>query len=353
MESRRFRTCTLVRWSIAFVVLTSICLSLSAVFARAEIVELKNGGRMEGEVVELTADTLRMKVGEAIVSIAVQDIAPYSLYGLRLRRLDAKDARGRLALAIYCIENNLFAEARRELNKVVELDPSLAQEVAAKKEEVRKKEPPFLLEKAQALLKQEKYEEAMKELQVLLRVYPESEQATAARKIMADTAAEIRRRNEEREKALAQMEKKKMDDKAQEAEKAIANRLERVGTLIEKAKEFNAEGLTNEGENKVTLADRAYGRAVEQLAEAKVIIQEVLANSKDEDTLATAKDKLAEVNRWLVIVYTNLGNLHALEQNYREALKWLNKALVIDQTDRVAVELKLRVSEQIIRRGWR
>jgi tetratricopeptide (TPR) repeat protein len=337
---------------MALLVLAGICLSLAQLSVRAEVVEMKKGGRIEGEVVELTADTLKLKVGEAIVSVAVRDVAPYSFYELRLRRMDPKDAAARFALAVYCIENNLFSEARRELSKTVELDASLAQEVEAKSEEIRKKEPAFLLEKSQALLKQEKYDEAMKELQSLLRIYPEGEQATAARKVLADTAAEIRKKNEEKEKVVAQIEKKKVDDRAQEAEKMVADRFERAAKRIEEAKELNAEGLNREGENKFTLADKAYVRAAERLLEVKVIVQETLANSKDVDVLAAAKDKLAEVNRWLVIVYTNLGNLYALEQNYREALKWLNRALVIDQTDRVAVELKLRVCEQIIRRGW-
>lgn len=99
----------------------------------ADVVVLKNGGQVEGEVTDL-GDRVEVKTRRATVTFAKRDIQdiirkklPRQIYAEELARLKNDDAEGHFKLALYCKENELLEEYGQLLQKVLLIDPNHAQ----------------------------------------------------------------------------------------------------------------------------------------------------------------------------------------------------------------------------------
>ena len=98
--------------------------------ARAEIVELANGGAVEGKVVRV-GEVLRVELGSGSViylkESEVAAIRPGSWkedYAARRAALGPRDAEGRYQLAIWCARKGLNAESEAEIRAALAIDPA-------------------------------------------------------------------------------------------------------------------------------------------------------------------------------------------------------------------------------------
>ncbi len=106
---------------------------LAAAGAAADILYLKNGGRIEGVVreegdvfvVESLSGTARVRRGE----VSYRQSMPYvtEIYAERRARIRPGDAEGFFALARFCRENGLRREEQAALRSVVEISPDHAE----------------------------------------------------------------------------------------------------------------------------------------------------------------------------------------------------------------------------------
>jgi len=122
--------------------------------------------------------------------------------------------------------------------------------------------------------------------------------------------------------------------------------------VYDDARKLNGDGLEYEGNTSVSKADKSWRAAETALFTCKDLLMEVAAGTKDVEALAAAKKMEADCDALLVIVYGNIGHLWAVERYYKEATKWLNRALAIDPTNHFATEIKLQVAAQQIRRSY-
>lgn len=102
-------------------------------FARADVIHLKGGGRLECEVVEERANTVVVDVSAGRVTlprsrIERMDMGASALARFRARaaRLAGADLAGWLALAAWARENDLITQSRSALEHVLALDPANA-----------------------------------------------------------------------------------------------------------------------------------------------------------------------------------------------------------------------------------
>lgn len=333
------------------------CLALSLLLlatarpAPAETIELKTGTTMQGEIVETTADAIVLEVDGARLTIKMSDIAPYQQYRLRVKQLADGDAPGHFALGEFCRASGLYSQARTEYDKALAIDAALGDKIRPALEALATAEADAWLGRGKAAIQEGRLEDALKHLQVLTSRFPDTAQAADAKTLMAEATQSLRQRNEEKERQLKAL----ADQRAGKGrgEEELTARFQTALRLVEEGKLANAEGLDHEGATKTSRAQKAFEKAVAAFREAREIVAEILKTSKDVDLLAAAKEKAPELDRWLVIGYENLGHLWAVEFNFREALKWLNKALAIDPNDKFALELKLKMAEQHIGRNAR
>jgi len=114
-------------------------IAVSCGVAMADTLHLANGGKLEGKVVERRDGKLHVVLDGAgldavPVVIAASEVVRIEPSRTRLEEYTARasalafvDVEGRLALALWCKEQGLLEPMRRELERVVELDPDHAQ----------------------------------------------------------------------------------------------------------------------------------------------------------------------------------------------------------------------------------
>lgn len=99
----------------------------------ADAIHLKDGRRLEGEIVEDTGDyvTIRMKYGT--IRVAKRDIEKIEegktirqIYEEKASQIADDDADGHFDLALWCEENLLFEEQRKHLEHVILIEPDHA-----------------------------------------------------------------------------------------------------------------------------------------------------------------------------------------------------------------------------------
>lgn len=326
----------------------TVLLLLAASLASADTIEFKNGNRLTGEVTSITRDKVAIQMEEASAAFDTKDLDPYCFYRLYAPYVPQGGA-AHMELATYLAGEKAYEPARKEFLKAVVFDENLAAEVDAKLKEVNDAEAKGLFDDATAAVAAQRYEEALSRFQQILQRFPDSPLAEQSKKAMSDAADAIAKENEAKKALLAQLAAKQADDKNKQGEALLKSKADTAAKDLEDGKKLNADGLEQEGKGKLTRADRAYQSAASKLVEAKNLLLEVQSGTKDDELAKTAREKLPEVDKWLIAVYDNLGHMWAMQQNFRDALLWLNRALAIDPTDKTASELKLKIAEEQIK----
>ncbi len=122
---------------IAFLCALAACALSLATRAAADTYTMKNGEKIEGELLEERGERLRIRTIIGIVDVDKSDIAsvkkkktPWKLYEEKSRAC-ADTAQAHWELARWCEKRGLGAERRAELELVIELDPNHAKARAA------------------------------------------------------------------------------------------------------------------------------------------------------------------------------------------------------------------------------
>jgi hypothetical protein len=107
--------------------------AVSARGARADIVHLDDGRRIEGKLIEESAERVRIDTRAGIQEFARAQVksiervkTPWEEYRERALLLSPKDAEGRYRLGLWCRERNLVPEALAEFRRAVEANPDHA-----------------------------------------------------------------------------------------------------------------------------------------------------------------------------------------------------------------------------------
>ena len=110
-----------------------LLLALAYPLGFADILHLKNGGKIEGEILSETAEAVRIKTTIGTVDIARTQIdrverkrLPAEEYGRELKALPAADVLGHFALGMWCKEHRLSEQAEERFRHVLKLSPDHA-----------------------------------------------------------------------------------------------------------------------------------------------------------------------------------------------------------------------------------
>ena len=138
-KSMRVSNCGMNQTTRTKIAIPRLLLLLALVLAplsvvQADIIRLKDGRELEGEIVGKTATTLRVKVNEfAVVEVKATQVksieskpTPWQLFADKLAALDKADVEGRFKLAMWAKEHNLNKRYRELLKAVITLNPDHA-----------------------------------------------------------------------------------------------------------------------------------------------------------------------------------------------------------------------------------
>ena len=112
----------------------SLCVTfivLLAAAAGADVVYLADGRRVEGRVIEESADSVHVKIPNGIVTVVsrkeIKGIergpSAAEVYQSMAAQAAPDDADARFQLGLWCRDHNLLAEADSEFNTAIEIDP--------------------------------------------------------------------------------------------------------------------------------------------------------------------------------------------------------------------------------------
>ncbi|TET37520.1 MAG: HEAT repeat domain-containing protein [Planctomycetota bacterium] len=119
-----------MRYKFCLYLLALSCALAFPASAEADIVILKNGGRIEGTVID-RGDSVEVVIRPGVsTTIPRKDIekiiiqtSPAQMYRDRARQLAADDALGHYHLGLWCKDQGLTREAEKEFKKVIKIHP--------------------------------------------------------------------------------------------------------------------------------------------------------------------------------------------------------------------------------------
>jgi len=313
-----------------------------------DVLQKKDGGIVVGRIQKLDADTVEILVnGEKDPRrISLRELNPYSVYKIRLDRLDKGSGEAHFALAEFCMANSLYPPATKEFEEAARLDASLADKAKKRRDEAHNEDGRARFEEAKRLAAERKYDDANRNCQLLVEKYADTPYFEEAKKLVAKIADDIAKENEAKKKQIEDKKEAQEKKKLAVAENQEKDVVAKTAELIDEAAKLWLEGLDGEAKN-LTRAEKAWKGSEAALMAARRNI-EYLLKSNDVDTIKKAKDFEKASDLILVKFYYRLGRMWAVELSYPTALEWLNKATKVphdDQMDRQINEVLLTISQ--------
>jgi tetratricopeptide (TPR) repeat protein len=335
-----------LRGALFFSILTSLASAQDK--KPDDVLQKKDGGILVGRILKMDGDNVEVLVnGEKDArKIPLRDLNPYSVYKMRLDRIDKANGEARLGLAEFCMANGLYYAATREFEEAARLDKSLEEKAKKRRDEAHSEDARSKFEEAKRLAAEKKYDAANTLCQMIVEKYSDTPYFDESKGLISKIAQDIAKENEAK--------KKQLEDKKDEKEKKIAalkenqekDLIAKTAELIDEGGKLFLEGLDGEIKN-LTKAERAWKSAEAALVTAHRNV-EYLLKSNDLETIKKAKDFERSIDAVLVKVYFRLGRMWAVELSYPSALEWLNKAMKVphdEQMDRQINEVLLTISQ--------
>src|SRR5579862_9148853 len=268
----------------------------AAVFAQDEkkkpddVLQKKDGGIVVGRIQKLDTDTVEILVnGEKDARrILLRELNPYSVYKIRLDRIDKSSGEAHLALAEFCMANGLYPPATKEFEEAARLDKSLEEKAKKRREEAHNEDGRARFEEAKRLAAERKYDDANRNCQLLVEKYADTPYFEEAKKLVARIADEVAKENDAKKKEIETKKEEKEKKKLAIAENQEKDIIAKTAEMIDEAGKLWLEGLDGEAKN-LTRAEKAW-KGAEMALVAAHRNTEYLLKSNDVETIKKAKD---------------------------------------------------------------
>jgi tetratricopeptide (TPR) repeat protein len=298
---------------------------------------LKNGNKVSGEVVTSNDDDLTLRFvasgQDATMTLQRDQVDPHSWYVVRSRALP-DTATEHLRLARFCSENGMFFQAERELNRVLELDDSMAAEVDVELMRARDGAAAKVVELATAALAKDDVVRAESLVATVITRYDDTTQADVARALVERVAARKLELERDREAERAK--------KAQAAEEARRVAwLEPVGKKLESARRKNVDALKDKN---LSRAQNGFAASVHTYEQTAAELDRLARAQENDDELRSRIDALrGVVMQEAIEVHVSLGSTYLVRGSFTRALAHANEALAMDTRSQYAKEFRARV----------
>ncbi|MCI0343448.1 MAG: hypothetical protein L0216_20265 [Planctomycetales bacterium] len=341
--------------------------------AADETLVLRSGKTFTGEVAEVGGAVVKFRTEGALLTVEFAQVEPGSLYKLLAPRTDAKNAEARFQLGETCARYGAYEEARGEFEAARSLDASFRDRVEARLREVYHLQAQGVYNQGLEAMLAADWTKAVDAFRFVADKFAESEWAEKAKELQARALAELEKAEAQKKAAPAApapaagsgptapatasgAPEVKRRLTREEAQKLRIETL--VKTLRKKAEDWSAdadkknrEGLEWDAKGNVTRASRGYEEAVDLSLRAKNALGKtagVQYYATDLAVLEEAQKKTEAINAYLVLVYLNLANLHTVQRNFERGWEYVNLALQLDPTNKRALDLKQKITEQRI-----
>ena len=325
--------------SVPFRMTLAIAL-LSAIVANSvqgEILTLRDGKHLIGRVESSGPNKVSFAYQSNGVAVTAnftkEQLDPHSWYNIRGRAV-GNDAEARLRLVRFTVASGMFAVAERELDRILSLDPTLAETVDLERAQVRDGSAAALLKLSRELLSEGRIERAWELAGTALTRFRGSAHQD-----------EIRAFLDVLEKAqVAALQRKRTQLQAEEERAALERREQILGPasmLLEQARRRNIEGLKQDdlgsSLNSFVGAARAHRSVLRKADEIEK------KHGNDLEIVAMLADLRGRAIKGMVDAHMNMGSLYVVRGSFVEALRHANEAIAADGTSSAARSFRARV----------
>jgi hypothetical protein len=321
---------------------------LTAEAIAGEVLKLRNGDLVPGTVESVDDDTVTFlpeKGGR--MQVPWDRVYPINRYELWKSTLAADDASGRVALARWALDNDLFLYARREIAEARGLghpDSKALDELLA---DVHRTEADDALADVDSLVAEGSFQDALQRISRYVRDAEDEEQIRRVRSRVADLVQRIERQ-EELDKEAAEQEKK---DKAnKKRDEWIKKNVTEANARKAAGQGLAVEGFTYLSKGNQTRARDAMAKAEDAYQDARTIFRRVLKVVGTGETADVCKRELTDCDRRTVQVLQRWGGLEVENKSWKRASAVVDRGLKIDPVDRELLDLRKQIDENWIRR---
>lgn len=110
--------------------LIALTITVFISIAYADIIHLKDGGIIEGEIIEKTEDTIKVKTTYGIVTLRKNQVTSTEkkltaeqIYQKKLLKIDPNDTKAHYQLGLFCIKKGLNDYAIKEFKRALRIEP--------------------------------------------------------------------------------------------------------------------------------------------------------------------------------------------------------------------------------------
>ena len=314
---------------LALTIAALACLVLPAL---AEELTTADGTTHQCEILKVEEDGVtargKLKSGETVeLKIPVARLDPHCYYSLRNAAI-GDDAKARMKLAVWCVENDLFAQAKAQVKKAAQADPKLVEDLAGGKyPEIREKMAARILASAQADMAAGRLDVSRQKLEILLNRLSETQAGGEARDMIRALEG---KETEASAKAEADATAK-LDEDARKAADARHKLLAPIDEDLRKGRELATEGLTEDDVNKaLEILGKALPNGEAALKKLDAILKD---HAGDAQLQADADDLRKKTIAGMVKVLIHRCDLYIWRGSLPNAKKELDEARKLDPSN--------------------
>ncbi len=326
---------------------TMVLTSAFAVPALAkERVIMKDGSVRKGEVLEVTETGMKVKIktkhGSTTVVYRAGLLDTHYFYDKRDDTL-GDDARGRLKLALWSLEQGMFSRAKVQVERATEIDPQLVKDIrAGHLPEIREGIARRVLDSAQADIDGGDTQQAERKLEILLARMPDTEAGTEAAQVYRDLQDMVRGREARKQEEAHE----KLEAEQQEIADDRRRLLAPVDRLLRRGKELMTDGLTEDSESKaLRLLKDAIGKGKAALTRMDTIAKQ---HAQDTELMAEIDGRRQRTIAAMVKVYLRRADIYIWRGSIPNAKKEIDAARQLDpdNPDITATEARAEQREE-------
>lgn len=332
--------------------LAALLLVAAPEFAAAERLRLASGKSISGEVTRLDGDLVEVQLsGGQTRKVALAELAPRDRYRLLRRLRPAKTGADHFELAEICREAAMLEKAAAHYREALRLDSGLAERVEGRIHELQETAAGEAYRMALVEVKARRLERAQELLRALLERYPRTVAGRWARELLMVVDRGL----------VAQAEAARQEKELERAKKLLGKELrrerqrDRLRIAIDHAEQLGLEhyrlALMAEGESKQATAMGHFTTAADSFDQAyqasKLLREMIKSNRAVVSVLRERQQRL--VHSWVVNCLA-AAHLRARQGNWRDAHRWLERALTLEPLNEEAKKLHHEIARHRIRR---
>lgn len=317
-----------------------------------QLIHLVGDRFYQGTVLSSTADSVTARVKNAegkdeTHTVPASECDKYFFYQVRNKAI-GDDAKARIELAKYCVDNEMFSRAKAQMDSARAADPAVVEKfMETEFPKIKEGLGQRLLEAGRRSLRRGSSKNAKWYASIILTKFEGTQAEAGAEQLLDEVQAKLdakTAKKREQSRTVAAQKEARTEKQTDEArDKALAP----IEKLLDEGQKADTRGLKAKN---LSSAKSAFESAVTKYTRALKRAEQSLAATADESLKQALEGLRGEARQGAVQANLNLANTYWARGSHVQATKYANEALAIDPNNEEAK--RTRASIAATGGGW-